>query len=143
MWRPSRSSGMWYQIRIEGDGAVKKPHGRPVCQAGSAFEGRRAGRRNPTVVQFVSCRIRIRGKKGGRRTLRSSSMPGWVRIGGEKGGRRDPRSSSVPGWIRTRGRKGREKDPTVVQYARLDPHSGKRRVGGGPNGRPVCRVGSV
>ena len=39
--RPSRSSGMGYQIRIEGDGAVKKPHGRPVCQAGSVLGERR------------------------------------------------------------------------------------------------------
>ena len=54
-------------------------------------------------------------------------MSGWIRIRGKEGGRRTRRSSSVAGWIRIRGEKGREKNPTVVQCGGLDPYErGKR-----------------
>ena len=86
MRRPSWSSGMGYQIHIKGDGAVKKPHGRPVCQAGSALEegwmghephgrpvcragsvlGERMVEKNPTVVQCVVPDPYERGKRGGK-----------------------------------------------------------------------------
>ena len=106
MWRPSRSSEMGYQIRIEGDGAVTKPHGRPVCQAGSAFGERR----------------------GGRRTQRSSSVPGWIRTRGRKGREKNPygrpvcRAGSVLG-----GRRVGEETPTVVQCVVPDPYEGGDR----------------
>ena len=102
--RPSRSSGMGCQIRVEGDGAVKKPHGRPVCQAGSVLGESREGQ-----------------EPHGRPVCQAGS------VFGERNSRtRTPRSSSMPGWIRVRGKKGRETIPTVVQYVGLDPYWGKK-----------------
>ena len=51
MRKPSRSSGMGYQIRIEGDGAIKQPHGRPVYARLDPYKGKEGRDMNPTVVQ--------------------------------------------------------------------------------------------
>ena len=141
MSRPSRSSGMGYQIRIEGGGAVKKPHGRPECHAGSVLREREVGHephgRPVCQAGSVFGGRRAGAEPHGRPVCQAGSVFGGRRAGAEPHGRPVCQAGSVLGGRRAGA------EPHGRPVCQAGSVLGGRRAGAEPHGRPVCQAGSV